>query len=403
MRIFTLILGLLCCFGVIVDAVQTILLPRRPTLRFRLTRLFYILTWLPLAYVGEHVKSHRLRERLYSGYGPVSLLLLLGLWATILIFGFACLYFAMGSPFLDNLNAHRGSMATFRTDLYVSGTTLFTLGLGDVTPQHYLARAVLVFESGTGLGFVALVIGYLPVLYQAFSRREVSVTMLDGRAGTPPTATELLYRHSYEGGERDLTRLLEEWERWSAEILETHISYPILCSYRSQHDSQSWLSALVAVLDACALLITTVEGTTGRQAQLTFAMGRHALLDLGHVFSMRKVKKVAPERKQENDRLTRETFDHLCAELDVVHLRLLRDPAAQQRLTAIRALYEPHAQILAKFLKMPLPLWVSDSRKNDPWAKVTELRMGTAALGPVQHVSDRSTASHLHGSEEDRF
>lgn len=400
MRTLALILGLVCCFGVILDAVQTILLPRRPTRRFRLTRVFYILTWSPLVYLGEHIRGHRLRERLYSGYGPVSLLLLLGLWATVLIFGFACLYFSMGSPFLDNLNAHGGFLATVRTDLYVSGTTLFTLGLGDVTPQHHLARAVLVFESGTGLGFVALVIGYLPVLYQAFSRREVSVAMLDGRAGSPPTAAELLRRHGYEGGERDLTRLLEEWERWSAEILETHISYPILCYYRSQHDNQSWLSALVAVLDACALLITTVEGTTGRQAQLTFAMGRHALLDLGHVFHLEKVHEVPLEREQANDRLPRETFNNLCAELGDVHLRLCGDPAAQQRLDAIRTLYEPHAQILANFLKMPLPLWVPEPRKNDPWKKVAELRMGAAALrGAVQHVSDRSTASHLHDEE----
>lgn len=400
MRTFALILGLLCCFGVILDAVQTILLPRRPTRRFRLTRLFYILTWFPVVYVGEHVKSHRLRERLYSSYGPVSLLLLLGLWATLLIFGFACLYFAMGSPFLDNLNAHGRFLATVGTDLYVSGTTLFTLGLGDVTPQHYLARAVLVFESGTGLGFVALVIGYLPVLYQAFSRREVSVAMLDGRAGSPPTAAELLRRHGYEGGERDLTRLLEEWERWSAEILESHISYPILCYYRSQHDNQSWLSALVAVLDTCALLITTVEGTTSRQAELTFAMGRHALLDLGHVFSLEKVDEAPPDGEQENNRLPRETFDHLCMELGDMHLLLCGDPAAQQRLTAIRALYEPHAKMLANFFKMPLPLWVPEPRKNDSWKKVAELRMGTAALrGAIQHVSDRSTASHINDEE----
>jgi hypothetical protein len=402
MRVFAAILGVLFCVMVVVDALQTIILPRRPTGRVRLTRIFYLLTWWPLVAVAEHVKSHRVRERIYSGYGPVSLLLLLGMWATLLVVGFGCIYFGLGTPFADSLNSHARFWGEVRTDLYVSGTTLFTLGLGDVVPQTHVARTMLVVQSGAGLGFVALVIGYLPVLYQAFSRREISVAMLDGRAGSPPTAAELLRRHGHEGGERDLSRLLEEWERWSAEILETHISYPILCYYRSQHDNQSWLSGLVAVLDACALLITTIEGPVARQAQLTFAMGRHALLDLGHVFHLEKANELLPAER-EQDRLPKETFYRLCVELGDMHMRLCGDPAAQLRLTGIRTLYEPHAEVLSHYLKMPLPLWVPEPKQNDPWKKVAELRMGAEArealLGTIQHVSDRSTAAHLHDEE----
>jgi hypothetical protein len=405
MHAIALILGVVCCSGVALDALQTIILPRRPTGRFRITRIFYILTWEPLVAITEHFPNHKTRERIYSAYGPISLLLLLAFWATMLVTGYALLYFGLGTPFSDALNPHGPFWASARTDLYVSGTTLFTLGLGDVTPQRHLARLVVVLESATGLGFVALVIGYLPVLYQAFSHREVSVAMLDGRAGSPPTATELLRRHGHEGGEKDLALLLAEWERWSAEILETHISYPLLCYYRSQHDNQSWLSGLVAVLDACALLITTIEGPVARQAQLTFAMGRHALLDVGHVFHLEKVNEVLPpKRDKPTDRLPQETFYRLCGELGDIHMRLCGDPAAQQRLTAMRALYEPHAQILSDYLKMPLPLWVPEPRNNDAWKKVADLRMGAGAqetlLGrSIQHVSDRSTATHLHDEE----
>jgi hypothetical protein len=229
------------------------------------------------------------------------------------------------------------------------------------------------------------------------------VALLDGRAGSPPTATELLRRHGHEGGERDLAALLEEWERWSAELLETHISYPILCYYRSQHDNQSWLAGLVTVLDACALLITTIEGPTARQAQLTFAMGRHALVDLGHVFQLERFdpKKMAVATARE--RLPKETFYRLCDELAEMHMRLCGDPAAQQRLTAIRTLYEPYAQALADYLKMPLPLWVPNPRQNDPWNRVADLRMGApvrdtpeSLLRSSEHISDRSTAAHLH-------
>jgi len=121
-------------------------------------------------------------------------------------------------------------------------------------------RELIILEAGTGLGFLAVVMGYFPVLYSAFSRREVSISLLDARAGSPPTAAELLRRHSYDGGDAALSLLLVEWERWSAELLESHISYPLLCYFRSQHTNQSWISALTAVLDTSALLIAGVQG-----------------------------------------------------------------------------------------------------------------------------------------------
>ncbi len=396
MRVASLLLGLFFCLGVILDAFQTIILPRRPTGRFRITRLFYLATWRPWVAGASLTANRKVREQIYSIYGPMSLLLLLGLWAVLLVSGFGLIYFALGTPFSDALNGHRSPLANLRTDLYVSGTTLFTLGLGDVVPLNLLVRAITVLEAGTGLGFVALVIGYVPVLYQAFSHREVSVAMLDGRAGSPPTATELLRRHAYKGGEAELIGLLAEWERWSAEILESHISYPILCYYRSQHDNQSWLSALVSVLDACALLITTVEGAAARQAQLTFAMARHALVDVGHVFH---VERSAKEKELQGlDRLPSETFGAMCETLGDLHMRLCGDPESMRRLTAIRMLYEPHAYALSTFLKMELPLWVATPRKADTWKTVSDLRarMDQDALGAAEFVSDRSTSSHLH-------
>jgi Ion channel len=392
MRTFALLLGLLCTSGVALDAFQTVILPRRPAGRFRITRLFYIATWMPWVAVAERIQNYKRREQIYSIYGPVSLLLLLIVWAALLVVGFGFLYFALGTPFADALNPNHRLLANLRTDMYVSGTTLFTLGLGDVTPTRLVARLLVVIQSGTGLGFVALVISYVPIIYTAFSHREVSVAMLDGRAGSPPTATELLRRHAYEGGERELIALLAEWERWSAEILESHISYPLLCYYRSQHDNQSWLSALVAILDTCALLITTVEGPAARQAQLTFAMGRHALIDLGHVFHVEECAK-RMERIAVN-RLPPETFANLCENLSGLHLRLCGDDNSMQRLTAIRTLYEPHAYALSDYMKMALPLWVAEPKPNDPWKKVADLRFGADLL-----ISDRATSVHLHDEE----
>ena len=264
MHAAALIFGDLFCLSAVLDAFQTIILPRRPTGRLRITRVFYVLTWRPWAAFARHVRNPKAREQVYSIYGPGSLLFLLILWATFLMVGFALIFFGLGTPFTDLLGS-ASPISQLRTDLYVSGTTLVTLGLGDVVPRTVTARALLILETGTGLGLVALVIGYIPVLYGAFSHREVSVALLDARAGSPPTSSELLRRHAFAGGQEALVVLLIEWERWSAEILESHISYPILCYYRSQHDNQSWLSALTAILDTCALLISVVPGAASRQ------------------------------------------------------------------------------------------------------------------------------------------
>jgi hypothetical protein len=398
MRFLALILGLFFLLGVALDAFQTIILPRRPSGQLRITRVFYIMTWTPWVALAEHVKNRKLRDQIYSIFGPLSLLLLLVLWAVLLVLGFALLYFALGTPFADTLNTSGTVIANLRTTIYASGTTMFTLGLGDVVPHSYAARVLVVLEAGTGLAFVALVIGYVPVLYQAFSRREVSVALLDGRAGSPPTATELIRRHTYEGGQAELIKLLSEWERWSAEILESHISYPLLCYYRSQHDNQSWLSALIAILDACALLITTIEGETLRQAQLTFAMARHALIDLGHVFNLEE--KTRFLATIESTRMPPDVFYNMCDQLGDMHLRLCGDPAALKRLTAIRLLYEPYGQALGEYLKMSLPLWIPEPKKTDPWKTVIGLSTaGEAALRSNEHVSERSTANHLNDDE----
>ena len=404
MHIAAAILGCFFLAGVLLDAFQTIILPRRPVGRLRLTRLFFLLTWRPWLFVAS-LGPRRLREQIQSIYGPLSLLLLFGVWAAGLIVAYALIYFGLHLPFADPTHPVT-AVEQMRSCLYVSGSTLFTLGLGDVLPATHIARLFSVVEAGTGLGFVALVIGYLPVLYSAFSTREISVALLDARAGSPPTAGELLLRHNFSGGHHALTQLLAEWERWCAGMLETHISYPILCYYRSQHDNQSWLAALTAVLDTCALLITTIEGPSTRQAQLTFAVGRHVLIDLGHVF--RQEQREEAYRQSPPTRLPDEEFARLCEMLGVAGFSLCGDRDAHARLAAIRVLYEPHALAMARYLHLTLPLWtppVTDpARKPDGWKRVADLRTPNALTDRLaSHISPQSTATHLHDDASHRF
>jgi len=287
-------------------------------------------------------------------FGPLSLILLIALWALGLIVSFALLHWGLGSRSTDP-DGHTG----FGVDLYMSGTTFFTLGLGDVTPRTTLARGLTILESGMGFGFLALVIGYVPLIAQAFSRREVSISMLDARAGSPPTAARLLRRHVRDGDE-DLRGLLRDWERWSAELLESHVSFPVLSYFRSQHDNQSWVAALTTILDVCSLVVARIEDKPVPTARLTFAMARHAVVDLCAVFRLKPTPPVV-------DRLPPSEEKRLESFLAAAEVRFRADEASVAKLRALRAMYEPYVQALSSFLIMPLPDWLPPEGVSDSW------------------------------------
>jgi hypothetical protein len=271
-----------------------------------------------------------------------------------------------------------GTTPSFYTDLYLSGTTFFTLGLGDVVPRSGVSRFLVVVESGFGFGFLAAVIGYLPFVYSSFADRETEIVLLDARAGTPPTAGELLLRHTFPGGHEALRDLFKDWERWSAQLLESHLSYPVLAYYRSQHDNQSWISSLTAILDACALTISGMGDVRARQAQLTFAIARHAVADLCQVFSAVPVPPDQDRLPPDMLRLIRET-------LEKHGTKLAETPEADQKLAELRKLYEPYVYALAERFDQTLPPWVPAKKSKDnwqttAWAKTTN---GTAAAALV--------------------
>jgi hypothetical protein len=379
MQVLAAVAGVACLVLVLLDAFQTVILPRRSSGSLRLTRLFYVSTWGPWRRAAGLVRGGRRRETMLSFYGPLSLVLLIVLWALLLVLGFGLCFYGAGSPFADPLAPVHADM---RSDIYVSGTTLFTLGLGDVVPHSRLVRELIVVESGMGLGFVAVVIGYFPVLYGAFSRREVNISLLDARAGSPPTAAELLRRHAFPGGGEALVKLLEEWERWSAELLESHISYPLLCYFRSQHTNQSWLGALCAVLDTCALMVATVQDLPGRQAQLTFAMARHAVVDLSQVFDLEPV-------QPREDRLPGGAFTQVHDLLCQAGTRVARDAASQLRLNEMRVLYEPYVECLSRHLSIALPPFFAGTASRNNWQTVAAVSRATqeASSSAVPHAA----------------
>ena len=338
------------------DAFETIILPRRVAGRFRLTKFFYRTTWRPWRSIAP-LLPRRTGDAFLSFYGPLSLLLLLALWASGIVFAFGMLQWAAGSALTMT-----GGGPGFGADLYMSGTTFFTLGLGDVVPRTAIAKSVTVIEAGTGFAFLALVIGYFPVIYQAFSRREMAISLLDARAGSPPTAGELLWRYRWDKSGDALAELLREWERWSADVLESHLSYPALAYFRSQHYNQSWLGALTTILDVSALVMVGLEGWCVEQARLTFAMARHAVVDLAQVFN------TPPHEPAQ--RLTDAELPRLRERLAEAGLRL-RDgadaAAATKQLAELRLMYEPYVAALARHLAVTLPPWVRQVERPDNW------------------------------------
>jgi len=349
-----ILLGLAIVLIVLWDAFETIVLPRTVSRRLRVARVYFRMTWRLWAFLARHIDSHGHRERFLAIYGPLSLLGLLTVWAYGLIAGFAVLQWSTGSQLMTP-----AGKATFLDDLYMSGTTFFTLGLGDVHPVAGVSRFLTVAECGMGFGFLALVIAYFPVVYQSFSRREARLTLLDAWAGSPPSAAEVLRRLGAAGELKVLDQFLKDWEYWCSELLESHISYPAIAYFRSQHQRQSWVSALAAVLDLSALVTVGIEGVAEWQAHVTFAIARHAAVDLAQVFRVRL--------EDSANRLSGADLESLRRQLEAVGLRPARSPEADARLHELRRSYEPFLAGLSDFLLMPLPPWWRAQPGRDNW------------------------------------
>jgi len=337
---------------VLLDAFEAMILPRRVT-HIYLVRLFYRVGWVFWRAAARLIPSGRRRHGFLSFFGPLSLLAMLALWALGLIVSFALLSWSIGTTL-------SGGDGSFLTYLYFSGTTFFTLGYGDLVPTGAAGRLLSVGEAGLGFGFLAVTISYLPVLYQAFSRREITISLLDARAGSPPTAGELLRRLAVGRSLTGAGVLLAEWERWAAELLESNLSFPVLSFYRSQHDNQSWVGALTAILDTASLLIASVDGPDDYQARLTFAMARHAAVDLALVFA-------TPPLPPRQDRLTEGDFARLWTALREAGLKGQDGPAAAKALAELRGLYEPFVNALAAHFMFALPPFQPDKPPVDNW------------------------------------
>jgi hypothetical protein len=308
-----------------------------------MVRVFFRLSWW--VWLGLSVLRRPGRRQSYLAiYGPLSMVLLIITWAIGLILGFGLLQWAV--------HAELDPRPNLASQLYTSGLTFFTVGFGDVALRTPLAKLIIVAEAGTGFGFIAVVIGYLPVLYQLYARREIHIMQLEARAGSPPCALTLVCRHAQGDATDELAALLRSWEAWCSELLVSHLSYPMLSYYRSQRDNQSWLAGLATVMDACALLMVGLKDVRPFEARMTFAMARLTVLEMSRVFETTPAINV--------DRLPQKDYAQLAACLTEAGLAWSDPNGAERQLASLRATYEPFLEVLARYLLLPLPRWLPD-------------------------------------------
>jgi len=346
MRWLALPVGVVVLVTTLLDMFRTLVMPRAARGRYRLSRLVFLALWKPWRWVALRARTEQGRERFLAAASPLSLFVLLATWAGLSVVSYALV---LWSPaFVHGVQGHDGE--SFTTLLYFSGTSLFTLGFGDVVATG-AARAIVVVEGATGLGLVAVVIAYLPVLYQAFNRREVGILLLDARAGSPPSGAELLRRAGGVGVRRSLPQLFREWERWAADILETHLSYPSLAFFRSPHDNTSWVTSLGAVLDAATLVLSSVADEPCQEAaSMLYATATHAVEDLYYYFRI-------PERPAT---VERREFDQVLEDLEAAGIPLKPPDEAWNAFSEMRSVYAGRQNALAVRVAAPPAQWIGD-------------------------------------------
>jgi hypothetical protein len=353
-RILVGVLGGVLVALMLVEIFVTFLLPRRVKRDPRIVRSVFAYAWRPWRWLARGLPAQA-ADTMLGIYGPFGVLLNLVLWVLAMMLGYACLQWAGGSHLAG---AHA---VGFGNDLFFSAATMASSGTAGLSAHTTFARVVQVVDAGSGLAVIAIVIGYLPALYQAFSRREAAVSQLDARAGSPPSAGRLVLRSAQSGGWPALNAYLSSWETWVAELMETHLAYPVLAYFRSQHVNQNWLSAMCTVLDTCAFTVAAAPPGTVDSARFTFAIARHAVVDLSYSFH---VEPAVPTL----DRLPAEDLEELVRRLREVGA----EPGAElatvkQRLARMRALYEPYINALGERLELGLPQWLAPESPSDNW------------------------------------
>ncbi len=329
--------------AVLYDLLLSVVVPRPSPGNRRISNLVLRNAWPAWRSIGFRVRAER-RESMLGSFAPGIVIALLVIWVVLLTFGYAMILWAIREQLHPPPNG-------FGTALYFSGVALLTIGFGDIVPTSFASRLVVLVEAGTGLGTVALVISMLFALFSTFQRREARVVTLDQAAGAPPSGVLLLETARRLNMPELLDHTFEEWRVWSADVLDSHLAYPVLNYFRSSHDYESWISALGAVLDASTLLLTTIDGERIGPAKLLFGVGSHLVEDLSHFYGF----------DHTHDPLVEEfEFVEACRRLEAAGYRVGSPDLAWERFSELRATYAGALNEMARYWAIPPAQWIGD-------------------------------------------
>jgi hypothetical protein len=373
MELVTFLVGFLCLALVLWDVFQTIVVPRPTPGRFRITRYLIQPTWSAWRALGARSRSELARDQLYGLYAPAAVIALLATWLLLLTVGYGLVLFAVRADL-------QPAPADLISSIYLGGNSILTLGSAGVVAVGPFGRLFTLLAAATGLGVVALAVTFLFSLYGSYQRREALVVTLLARAKAPPSAVTLLETYGRLGMTGELAALFSDWERWSAEVLDSHVAYPILCYFRSSHDNASWISAVGAVLDAACLVLTTIRGVPRGPAKLMTRVGSHLVEDVSNYFRL----------QGDGASVDRTAFDYAHGRLAAAGYEVEDANSAWHAFERVRGTYAGRLEALARFWATPAPIWLG------------ERATFVSFLSPVHRTPSQTAASSTADTIPDR-
>lgn len=342
--------GLFLIWVALRDIFLSVVLPRAVDRRLRLSTAVSRGLWRLWKLLAKAYRAEDRREAFLGMFAPFTLMAELAMWVAVLVWGFGTLLY--GLP-----NAFHGTV-TYPSALYFAGASLLTIGYGDITPAGEWARFAALAAGASGLAVVAVTASFLFSIFGAFRQRESFVVTLGARAGSPPSGVGLLAVAGYTSLYGDLNVVFREGQAWAAELMESHLAYPILAYFRSSHDYESWVTTLGTLLDAAALLMSAVEPSSAParlkavgQARIFFNVGRHAAHDLARSFGLAPASNVG---------ISRAEFEHACDRLNRAGFAICDRVQAWEHFCDLRAAYAAHLGALSGWLAAPLLRWAAD-------------------------------------------
>jgi Ion channel len=336
--------GVVLLAAVSFDLFQSVVLPRPAARRIQLARLIVRPMWRVWRWLFLRGSKVERTEARLATFGPLALITLFAVWGFALVIAYSLMIYAVRDQF-------RPPLLDYATSFWVSGTTLVPLAYGDFVPEQGVSRILIFLESASGVGVAALAITLLFELYGSFRSREESVVALDALAGAPPSAVQLLETAAERGMDGILKETFDEWRKWSAMVLESHLAYPLLVFFRSSHDNEAWINSFGAVMDAAGLIITSTDHDSRGAARLMFTVGNHLVEDLTWVLRLKTSPDAIIERSE---------YAAAAARLKTAGYNVTDGDLAWEKFSHFRAKYASTLNLIAQLLSAPPAQWVGD-------------------------------------------